>query len=131
MLSLPRLPGSKQQEQRKRARTCEGNEEDPEPGSECPICIEPLHLYLLAGCLHRRHADQTLDCCECNTYKAERRARQNALLRDDGALVVLPFTEARPMSASMGTAEMKASELTYSYDGPCAGSYWGDEGEEE
>ena len=65
----PRLPGSKQQEQRKRARAREGYEEDPAPGSECPICLDPLHLYLLAGCLHRRHADPTLDCCECNTYK--------------------------------------------------------------
>ena len=68
MLRLPRVPGSKQHERRKRARAGEGNEEDPF-GGECPICMEPQHPHLLAGCLHRRHADPTLDCCECNTYK--------------------------------------------------------------
>ena len=91
-------------------------------------------LYLLAqygGVVLRDGRGSRRGGPRCMNDARGRRARQNALLRDDGALVVLPFTEVQPMSASMSTAEMKASELTYSYDGPCVGSYWGDEREEE
>ena len=72
-------------------------------------------------------------CCETAGAAggADRGARttreegERDVLRDDGALVMMPFTEARPMGAGMSRAEMKASEITYSYDGPCGGQLLG------
>ena len=92
----------------------------------------------------------------CANDARGRRERQSAVLRDDGALVVLPFAEAQPLRAGMGEAELKTSEVTscfycvdfvrssadldrrcrpagraHSYDRPSRGSYWGDTGEED
>jgi len=89
-------------------------------------------LYLLAqygGTVLRDGRGSRRGGPRCANDARGRRARQNTILRDDGALVILPFGEVRPLSACMSAAEVKASELTYSYDGPSAGSYWGD-GEE-
>ena len=55
------------------------------------------------------------------------RRYQNALLRADGALVVRPFAEIRALRADMTDGERAACEITYSYDGPSGGSYWGRE----
>ena len=40
----------------------------PDDGSECMVCLEPLHPFELALCGHPRHSNILLDCCLCNNY---------------------------------------------------------------
>ena len=92
------LGGAPNTEGRDKKRKDAGYQEHSE--DECPICLEPLHATRFSGCGHRCHADITLDCCLCNTFKgpddahdldapkiqARRAGVQASLLRNSKAL---------------------------------------------